>query len=93
MRRAARVQLPAVKLPWHERPLPAEWTPEEVQFFRNWSRELACLHATLMSTAAYRVKLLRRARTIYFKLSHRLSEQIRETATQRRGDAEKAIRR
>jgi hypothetical protein len=92
MRRAASVQLPAVKLPWHKRSLPADWTPEEVQSFRNWSRELASLNNTLTSAATDHAKLPRKASHIYFKLAYRLTEQIRETATQARGNAVKAAR-
>ena len=80
------------KLPWHLRPLPDDWDADEQLFFRNWMRELARLHDTLMSTAGDRAKLLRRARNIYFKLAHRLNGQKREPATQARGDAVKAVR-
>src|SRR5262249_49065939 len=74
------------KVPWHERPLPTHWTAEEVQFLRNWARELARLNDTLLSTAGDRFKLLRRARSIYFKLAHQLSIQLRPIrAALRRG--------
>ncbi len=81
------------KLPWHERNLPDHWDADEVRFFRNWMKELAALNDTLTSIAADRAKLLRKARRIYFKLAYKLSEQVRELATQTRGDAAKAIRR
>jgi hypothetical protein len=92
MPEAARIQSPAVKLPWHDRKLPDNWSAEEVCFFRNWMRELAALNDTLTSTAANRAKLLRKARNIYFKLAYRLTEQIRGTLTQTRSGAAMAVR-
>jgi hypothetical protein len=82
-----------VKVPWHERKLPDDWSEDEIRFFRNWMRELASLHDALVSAAGHRVKLLRRARGIHFKLAYKVNEQIRETATQTRGDAAKAVQR
>ncbi len=71
---------------WHKRfgqvavartPLPTHWTAEEVRFFRNWSKELAGLHDVLTNTAVDHLKLLRRASKVYFKLAHKLIEEIR----------------
>jgi len=86
-------QSSATKLPWHERKLPDDWDADEVAFFRNWMKALATLHDTLTSTAVDRVRLLRKARHIYFKLAYKLNEKIRETATKTRGDSAKAVRR
>jgi hypothetical protein len=80
MRSAARVQPHAVKLPWHERKLPDHWEADEIALFRNWTKELEALHGTLLSVAGNRLKVLRKVRRIYFKLAHRLTEKIRETA-------------
>jgi hypothetical protein len=68
------------KLPWHERKLPEAWDVDEVQFFGNWMRELARLHQALISVAADRPKLLRRARKRYMKLGYGLKEPIWEAA-------------
>jgi len=81
------------KLPWHERKLPDDWDADEVAFFRNWMKELAALHDTLTSTAADRPKLLRKARSIYFKLAWKLDQRIREIRTQAHGDAATAVPR
>jgi hypothetical protein len=66
------------RVPWNQRPLPTEWSEEEVQFFSNWRNSLKELHAVLIVTASDRLKLLRRARNLYFKLAYRLANQIRE---------------
>lgn len=68
------------KVPWHQRPLPADWSAEEQQFFSNWREELAALHGALVSAAADRPKLLRRARKRYMRLAYGLKEPIREAA-------------
>jgi hypothetical protein len=68
------------KLPWHMRKLPDHWDADEVKFFRNWMRELASLHDKLLSIAGDRIKPLRRARTIYFKLAYQLRDPIRKSA-------------
>jgi hypothetical protein len=73
---------------WHERKLPNSWDHEEVQFFRNWIKCVASSHKTLAVTAASRLKLLRRARNTYFKLAHKLTQQIR--ATTNRGQTKRA---
>lgn len=75
-----------VKVPWHQRKLPDNWSDEEIRFFKNWTRELASLYDVLTTTAANRPKVLRRARKIYFKLGRKLDLQIRGTATQARGE-------
>jgi len=77
-----------VKVPWHERKLPDDWSEDEIQFFKNWVRELASLHDALTTTANDRFNVLRRARNIYFKLAHKLDLQIRGTAA--RSDREAA---
>jgi hypothetical protein len=88
MRKSGRVQPPVVKLPWHDRKLPDDWDADDVAFFRNWMKELEASHRTLLSVAGDRLKVLRRVRRIWFKLAFRLTEQIRETATQAKaGDA------
>lgn len=84
--------VPPERLPWHERPLPPDWTADEVLFFTNWRNELEHLHQTLLVAATDRTKLLRKARSIYFKLAYRLTERIRETATHSPGDSAKALR-
>jgi hypothetical protein len=78
-----------VKLPWHKRALPPDWDAEEVLFFTNWRRELAKLHRVLTCTAIDRLKVLRRARRVYFKLGYTLDERIRR-ATIRLGDSTKS---
>jgi len=65
---------------WYERSLPDHWDEDEVRFFRNWMKELASLHRALTTAAPERLKLLRRARMIYFKLAHKLTVEIREAA-------------
>lgn len=79
MSRAASI-VPAERLPWHMRPMPAHWDTDEVRFFSNWMRELARLHHALISAAADRPKLLRRARKRYMRLAYGLKEPIREAA-------------
>jgi len=72
-----------VKLSWHERPLPAHLTADEVRFFRNWSKELAGLQQVLTSALVDLPKVLRRTRRVYFKLAHKLIEEIRLAAVSR----------
>ena len=62
----------AVKPPWHKRPLPKDWSAEEVQFFQNWAQELARLHEALTSAAAARSRVLWRARKAYRTLGREL---------------------
>jgi hypothetical protein len=78
--------LPAQRLPWHKRSLPSDWTEDEVLFFTNWRNELERLHQALISTAADRPRLLRRARKRYMRLAYGLKESIREAA-RRAGDS------
>jgi len=56
------------------------WDEEEVHFFTNWMRGLASLHSALTSAAPDRLKVLRRARKLYFKLARKLTVEIREAA-------------
>jgi hypothetical protein len=72
---------PAERLPWHKRPLPPDWTADEVLFFTNWRDELERLHQALISAAADRQKLLRRARKRYLRLAAGLREAIGEAAS------------
>jgi hypothetical protein len=75
------------------RPLPDHWDADEIRFFDNWTREMASLHDTLMSTAADRVELLHTAKKTYFNLACRLKEQLRKMPAQTRGDAVVVVRR
>jgi hypothetical protein len=76
-----------VELPWYERQLSSDWTTEEVRFFCNWSKELKGLHDVFAGTAVGRLKLLRRARRVYFKLAHKLTVEIRRIKAKRRQKA------
>lgn len=72
----------AVKSPWHKRPLPNDWSAEEVQFFQNWAQELVRLHDALTSAAAEQSRVLWRARKAYRILGGELlrAAQAAETA-------------
>jgi hypothetical protein len=74
-------QSSTTKLPWHKRPLPSDWDADEVLFFTNWRNELERLHQALMSTAADRPRLLRKARKRYMRLAYGLKEAIGKAAS------------
>jgi len=48
--------------------LPADWTPEEQLFFRNWLQQVVTLQDTLTSIGKDRPRLMWRASKIYLKL-------------------------
>jgi len=82
------------KVPWHKRPLPSDWTAEEVLFFTNWRNELERLHQALLAAAVDRPKLLRRARKRYMRLAYGLKETIGKAASRATGSGSvEAVRR
>jgi hypothetical protein len=48
--------------------LPADWTPEEQLFFRNWLQQVVALQDTLTSIGKDQPRLLWRACKTYLKL-------------------------
>jgi len=62
------------------KPIPAQLDEEEARFLSNWRNEVSSLHTLLTSVAADRLRVLRRARRFYFKLAHKLADEIHKPA-------------